>query len=137
MLIVHDRSNVQAVQSKVVQRFLERRFAQLDESIGDEMRSCVEGQFIVVQPGDTAREIEEAAGFPLLKGLFDDAAFGTDDYSPGFEWATDHGDLYEILFVHSDGGDFTAIVIPRQEKGIDGQLLALCATYAKPEPAIT
>lgn len=134
MLILTDRTGVQAVQDEAVQRFLNKRFAQLGDLIGDPEGSDAGGQFIIVQPGDTAEAVEAAAGVPLLHGLFDDAEFGSDDYAPCFEWAADHGDLYEILFAHSDGGDFTAIVIPRQAEGIDRQLLALAATYAIPEP---
>lgn len=133
MLIVANLLEARQVEDEAVRRFLDRRIAQLGDFVGERDAADVGGQWVVVQEGDSPESLDEVIGLPLLHGLFDDAPFGNPDYAPCFEWVADHGELYEVLFAHSDGGDFTSLVIPRRA-GIDGQLLALCAAYATPEP---
>lgn len=132
MLIVTNPLEAQQVEDEAVRRFLLRRIAQLGQGAGGSDLT-IGGQWVVVQEGDRIERIDAVIGMPVLRGLFDDAPFGSADYAPCFEWISDHGAWYEMLFVTNDDGAFSSLVIPRRA-GIDGQLLALCAAYATPEP---
>lgn len=92
-------------------------------------------ELIVVEPGDSANAIEQTAGFPILRSLFDDLPFDHPDFYPCTEILEEHHYeqccIYEMVFIGNDDGAATAIFIPDQE-GIDASLLAMCRSWATP-----
>ena len=86
---------------------------------------------IVVEPGDTVAALEEECGCPILRNLFDEVRFGEPGYAPSFEHLEDHGQCYEMVFILSDDGSGVSVFVPKV-KGIDAELLKLCAAYAAP-----
>lgn len=86
--------------------------------------------FLVVEPGDSQREIEAELGFSPLQNLSDGSRFGEgDDFQPSFEWAVCHGAYYELVFILTDDG-FGTIVLVENDPGIDGDVHALCLEFA-------
>ena len=98
-----------------------------DENLADLAR------FAIVQPGDSAADLERAIGFDVFQNPADGSRLGELDWQPGWEWLTDHGFAYEMCFIMDDSGFGHVIIVPRA-KGIDPALTSLCATYA-PEHA--
>ena len=112
-----------------VRALVEQRMAQIG---GADPFVPALGQFVVVEPGDAMESIEAEVGLPLLTGLFDDTRFGDPDFAPAWEWAVDHGDLYEMAFVLTDDGFAVEVLVP-VVSGIDADLLALCVALVGPE----
>lgn len=134
MLTVHDRSGIQAIPDEPIRSFLTERYSQLVGAIGDGECDDVGGIFIVIEPGDSLVDIEEAAGIPVFHGIFHDPETDGDDLSPCWDWIECHPHCYEALVSTTDGGDFVSIILPRQE-GIDNELLSICASFASPKSA--
>lgn len=112
-----------------IRRLVERRLADIckDERYDPE----IHGEMIVVVPGDTVEHLEEVSGCCILHSFFDDARFGDPEFSPSFEALEEHPTCYEMVFILSDDGFGVEFFIPKQ-RGIEPELLALCAAYAVP-----
>ena len=78
----------------------------------------------IVQPGDTAVDLERALGFSVFRNPADGSWFGEPDWSPGWEWVEDHGSCFEAVFIMDDGG-FGHVVIFEKAEGADTDLMAL------------
>ena len=132
MLVLRDTTAIAGITDPVLRELIERRIREISECCpwdADEL-----GPMIVVEPGDTADELQAIMGFSILEGIFDDSRFGDDDFSPSFEFAEVHGDhLYELVYIVSDGGYGYDIFIVNRS-GIDPTILAFCQTYAVPTP---
>lgn len=131
MLIIHRASEVQSITHPSIKDLVSLRFQQLNSPDDPD----AEGFFIVVEGREAVSEIEQAAGFPILTGLFDDLPFGHPDFYPSSEILEEHRNdntcFYEMVFISNDDGAFTAIFVP-DEEGIDEQLLALARSFATP-----
>lgn len=134
MLILHDSSQLTAIANPYIRQLAGLRFSQL-ESHDDPDAPDADGYFIVVEAGDAVSEIERATGFPILRSLFDDLPFGDPDFYPCTEILEEHRNaqicIYEMVFIGSDDGAFTCLLVP-DEEGIDEQLLALGRSFATP-----
>jgi len=95
-----------------LKRLLTERRDQLGGDITDAAR------FIVVQPGDSLRKLEQELGF---------SPFG-DDPSFAPEWTQDHGSFYEIVWILTDDG-FAHVVLAMKSAGVPTKLVALGAEY--------
>ena len=114
MFILNNSTQLESISDPDLRELLELRRQQL---------GSLEG-LILVDPGDSMADLEEAMGFTFL--FWDD-----DPDSVAFEFIEDHGFCYEMVFIFSDGGGETVLFIPKQE-GIDADLLSLCETHAIP-----
>jgi hypothetical protein len=86
--------------------------------------------FLIVEPGDSEREIAAELQFSLLHNISDGSRFGSDeDFQPSFEWAACHGAFFELVFILTDDG-FGTIVFVANDPGIDGDVHALCLEFA-------
>ena len=91
--------------------------------------------FVIATPGDSMADIEAAAGIPIATNLVDGSRYGDPDYMPSFEWALDHGGVYELPFILSDDGAAVVLIVPDSE-GIDPVLLSMARDHAeKADPA--
>ncbi|MFT3962231.1 hypothetical protein [Propionivibrio sp.] len=130
MLILNDPETVARLTNAQVRQLIEQRIEEISASCpwdADEL-----GPFVVVEPGDTAADLETVMGFSILRGLYDDSRFGDAAFAPAFEFAESHDDqLFELVYIVGDGGyGYNLIVI--NAPGIDPTLLAFCRTYAIP-----
>ncbi len=108
-----------------LKRMLIERRDQLDGEIKGEAR------FIVVQPGDSMKALEQELGWSIFmnpEGYW----FGHPDYYPSWEWLADHGHCFEMVFIMTDDG-FAHVVLVEQSQGVDPELLRLCRMYVTDE----
>ncbi len=104
-----------------IRALLQLRFEQLEGVIDDT-------EFFVVEPSDTADEIEAKTGCAIVSSWFSDEVFGDDDFVPSFDFIEEHRHCYEMMFNTSDDAT-VVLLIPKLER-IDATLLALCQTYS-------
>ena len=132
MIVLRDTEAISTVADPALRQLIELRISQINECCpwdADEL-----GPMIVIEPGDTANDLEAVMGFSILEGTFDESRFGDEDFTPAFEFADAIGDnLFELVYVINDGGYGYDIFIPNRP-GIDPTIHAFCQTYAVPAP---
>jgi hypothetical protein len=106
-----------------LKRLLKLRRDQLGGDITDE------AHFAIVQPADTAADLERTIGFSVFQNPADDSRVGEPEFTPGCEWIQDHGYCFELCFIFDDSGFAYVVVVPKVEH-IDPDLIAFCSTYA-------
>lgn len=109
---------------------IEDRLKQLLRLRRDQLGEDIDlAHFAIVQPGDTAADLEKAVGFSIFVNPADGSHRGELSFSPGFEWLEDHGWCWEQCHIFDDSGAGVLIIIPKQD-GIDPELLSFCQEYA-------
>jgi hypothetical protein len=88
---------------------------------------------IYVEPGDRITDIDRQLGFPVLANRFDGIRFGDSAFTPSWDVLEEHNDCYELIYVINDDGYGFELFISKQP-GVDPELLAMCAAYAKEAP---
>lgn len=99
-----------------IKRLLITRRDQLAEYVESDIGELA--QWLVIEPGDSIADIENAAGFPIITDLT-------------FEWVMDHSGLFELPTILSDDGFGVVLIVPEVE-GIDPALLIVCREHASP-----
>lgn len=98
------------------------------------------GLFVLVEPGDTVADIEQASGAWITTGLFGDTRYGDPDFAPCFEFLERHmGHCFELVEIMNDAGYGVIVIIPEVD-GIDEELMRFCYQYsevASPVPSGT
>ena len=122
MLVLRDPALARRIAVPEIRRLVEQWF--LDVCTEEPYEPDIHGFVIVVEPGDSVRDLEEESGCPLLDA---------DVSSPCFEILEELDTCYEMVFVPGDGDFGVVVFIPKLE-GIDPDLLAVCAEYAVPAP---
>ena len=125
MLVINDPSTLSRLADAEVRALIERRTAELGEDAGL-------ATFIVVEAGDPLDSLDAQLGFSVLSNRFDGSRYGEPGFAPSFEVLEEHPGCYEMVLVLADYGDGVLVFIPKHD-GVDGDLRALCATYAMPE----
>ena len=137
MIVITQSAEVTQVSNPAIRSLLTRRFQQLAESAptATTVSMVTPCEFIVVGAGEAASEIEQAAGYPILTGLFDDLPYTHPDFQPCSEILEEHHHeqytFYEMVFIGNDDGAFACVLIP-DEEGIDADLLAMCRAFSTP-----
>lgn len=108
---------------------VECRFDELTN--GEPFDPEIHGVLIVVEPGDTATDLENVSGCPILTNTITGHRFGEDGFEPLFEYLGEHDSCFELVFVSGDGDFGIVIFIPKTED-IAPELRSFCATYAQP-----
>jgi hypothetical protein len=106
-----------------LKQLLRLRRDQLGGDITDQVH------FAIVQPADTAADLERTIGFSVFQNPADGSRVGEPDFAPGWEWIEDHGFAYELCFIMDDSGFGHVVIIPK-EQGVDPELLDFCRQYA-------
>lgn len=131
MITIRNPSDLPRIANPAIRQLVALRLQQLAPS-ATPATPC---EFIVVEGGEAVSEIEQAAGLPILTGLFDDLPFGHPDFQPCSEILEEHRNenscIYEMVFIGSDDGTFACLVIP-DEEGVDANLLLMLRTFATP-----
>ena len=134
MLILRDPALAKRIADPDIRSLVEQRFVEI--LAGEPYDYDQHGYMIVVEPGDSVDALEEESSCRILRSLFDDTRFGDPDFAPSCEALEEHSGCYEMVFILNDDGFGISIFIPKT-KGIDADLLAMCAIYAEPAPALT
>ena len=132
MLILRETETISAITDEQLRQLIVQRIQEISECSpwdADEM-----GPIVLLEPGDTATDLEAIMGFSILEGIFDEAHFGDEDFAPSFESATAvSAYLFELVYIVSDSG-YGYDIFVMNRPGIDPTLLAFCETYATPSP---
>jgi len=124
-----DPSSTNAIGLPDLQTLVTSRF---DEITGGELFDPdIHGIFIVVEPGDTATDLENVSGCPILTNPISGRQYGDHDFEPLFEYLGEHPCCFEMVFVSGDG-DFGIVIFIPKIGGIAQDLLAFCRHYASP-----
>ena len=133
MIILCDPPQLAGMTNSLLRKLAALRLKQLQSPEYPNAPDIV-GSILVVDGGDSVEGLEDAAGYPILTSL-DDLPFGHPDFYPCSEILEKHTHenacIYEMVFIGSDDGAFTCLLIPDQE-GIDANLLAMCRSFATP-----
>jgi len=125
MLVINDSSSLSRLPDSEVRDLIRQRI----EEYGSDADLAT---FIVVEPGDPLESLDAQLGFSVLANRFDGKRYGDPEFTPSFEVLEEHPGCYEMVLVLADYGDGVLVFIPKHD-GVDGDLRALCATYAMPE----
>lgn len=137
MIVITQSADVTQVSNPAIRSLLTRRFQQLAETAptATNVSMVTPCEFIVVEGGDGVSDIEQAAGYPILTGLFDDLPYTDPDFQPCSEILEEHHHeqytFYEMVFIGNDDGAFACVLVP-DEEGIDADLLAMCRAFSTP-----
>jgi hypothetical protein len=133
MRILRDPAATSQVTDPSIRDLVALRFRQI--LAGEPYDYDRHGYMVIVEPGDTVEQLEQAVGLPILHGLFDDLPYGDPDFTPCFDILEEHRNesstVYEMVFISNDDGFATTVLVPATE-GIPGDLLALCRSFATP-----
>lgn len=128
MLVLRSPEDVAQVEDAYISALLAQRFREItiEGYTYDEL-----GLFVLVEPGDTAADIEQVSGAWITTGLFDDSRYGDPDFAPCFEFLERHvGHCFELVEIMNDSGFGVIVIIPEID-GIDDELLRFCNEYAE------
>lgn len=132
MIIITDRTQIPEITDRHLRQLIEQHIQDIEECCPWDAEEL--GPFILVEPGDTATDLESVMGFSILESIFDDSHFGDEAFAPSFEFAGIVGEaLYELVYVMSDSGYGYDIFIPNCPD-LDPVLRSFCQTYAVPHP---
>ena len=139
MIVLRDPATTSQIADPYIHELVSLRWSQV--LAGEPYDYDRHGYMVVVEPGDTVEQLEQEIGLPILHGLFDDAPFGDDDFTPCFEILEEHTyesstggialRIYEMVFISNDDGFATTVFVPATE-GTDSRLLAMCRSFATP-----
>tara|TARA_R110002049_G_scaffold118676_1_gene272703 strand:- start:278 stop:682 length:405 start_codon:yes stop_codon:yes gene_type:complete len=129
MLTLTDPVATTAITDAHLRELVDSRFEEISD--GEPFDPDIHGVLIVVEPGDTAIELENVSGCSILKNPVSASRFGDPGFRPLFEYLGEHPCCYELVFVSGDGDFGIVMFIPKAE-GIDPDLLAFCRHYACP-----
>lgn len=80
MIVITDRKQITEIAEIPLRQLIEQRIQGIEESCpwdADEL-----GPIIVVEPGDTADDLETVMSFSILECIFDESRFGDEDFVP-------------------------------------------------------
>ena len=86
-------------------------------------------RFIVVQPGDSFKALEQELGFDIFQDA-DGVNFGDPGFSGRWEWLAYHGHCFEMVFILTDDG-FAHVVLIQDSPMQNRRLRLLCLTHAQ------
>lgn len=129
MLTLTAPASTAAITDVTLRELVDCRFDEI--SNGEPFDPDIHGIFIVVEPGDTATDLENVSGCPILTNIITGHHFGEDDFEPLFEYMGEHQSCFELVFVSGDG-DFAIVIFIPKMKDIAPELLSFCTTYAQP-----
>lgn len=109
-----------------LRQLLAERMRQLRSNYDGDLEDIV--HFLVVEPGDTPREVEVELGFSPLRNM-EGICFGDPEFTPDWEWIQCHGRWFELVYILSDDGFGSAIFIAN-DPGTEFDLQSLCLEYA-------
>lgn len=138
MLVLTTPTDLHRITHPGIRQLVAIRLQQLAE-IAPTPTTC---EFIVVEGGEAVSDIEQAAGYPILTGLFDDLPYTDPDFQPCSELLEEHHHeqytFYEMVFIGNDDGAFACVLVPDAEE-IDADLLVMCRKFSTPaiDPAVS
>lgn len=128
MLLLRKPEETAQIEDAYIRALLDQRFQEItiEGYTYEEL-----GLFVLVEPGDTVADIEQASGAWITAGLFGDSRYGDPDFAPCFEFLERHvGHCFELVEIMNDAGYGVIVIIPEVD-GIDEELMRFCHQYAE------
>ena len=127
MIFIRGPTDLPRIADPQLRQLIWLRMTQLaDEDVFDPDRH---GELHVVEPGDTAGDVEFAVSFPILSNVVDGSRWGEIDFSPCCDVIEEYPWGYAMAVSLSDLG--FEVFVPKHP-GTDPALLSLCAAFATP-----
>ena len=128
MLTITDGGSLSRALSSPIDPRLKRLLRNRIQQLNVEDLSTA-ARIVIVQPGDTIANLDQALGFSVFMNPGDGTRYGDPDFTPGWEWIEDHSHSIELLFIMTDDG-FAHVVLAPRDQGINADLLKFCEAYA-------
>ena len=84
-------------------------------------------EYLVIEPGDTERDIIRLVGFSPFVEPIDGARFGEPGFEPPLDWLAKHDGFFELVF--SFGSTFAYVLFIEDSDAVDPDLLSLCREH--------
>jgi len=126
MLTMNDGGSLARALNMPLDPRLKRLLIERRDQLGGDIVDLA--RFIVVQPGDSMRPLEDELGWSIFQNPADGTRFGDPEFTPGWEWLADHVHCFELVFIMTDDGFAHVVLIPNAQ-GVDPDLLKLCGLY--------
>lgn len=129
MLIVSNIAELSQVLRLHIDLRLKRLLIERRDQLGGDIKDIV--RFVVVQPGDSLKALQQELGFDILEDL-DGLSFPDPGFSGGrWDWLVfhSHGQVFEMCLEGTDA--FTHVVLIQNSPMQNRLLRALCLTYAE------
>jgi hypothetical protein len=85
---------------------------------------------VVIEPGDTERDLLDAIGYSPLVNPTTQKRFGQRGFTPSFDWLKLNGDYWELIETVSNDGFAYVIFVPDRDD-TDPELRRLCRMHAE------
>jgi hypothetical protein len=129
MIHIYDRATMaQALTNAIdpqLRTLLRQRSTTLTEG---EYDLTNETELVVIDVGDTEKDIVRLVGFSPLVEPIDGSRFGEGGFTPFWDWLIRHEGWFELTI--SFGSTFAYVLFIRDGGGVDPELLRLCRYYA-------
>ena len=104
---------------------LKRLLIERRDQLGGDFRDV---RFVIVQPGDSMKALEQELGWSVFENITDGRRFGDPEFTPSFEWLAFHdGPVFEMVFNLTD--DFTHVILIPDGPMQNRDLRALCIAH--------
>ena len=114
MLSISDGEALTRALSSTIDDRLKRLLQLRRDQLGGDITE--QAHFAIVQPIDTATDLQQIIGFSVLENPADGTCVGEPDFYPGWEWIEDHGFAYELCFIMDDSGFAHVVIVPRKDE---------------------
>jgi hypothetical protein len=85
---------------------------------------------LVVEAGDSEKDIVEEVAFSPFVNSLDGARFGSPGFQPPFDWMEAHPGWFELIQTVGNDG-FAFVLFVEDAPGTDRELVELCRAYAE------
>ena len=126
MIVVKDLASVQQISNTPIRELVRQR---IDDLGGEGFDSAEIGYILVAQSGDTSAVLSSQLGFDVLCNRMTGIRYDEAGFTPSFEFVEEFPSCYDLVFIISDDGFGVELLVPNT-KGVDPDLLAMCAKYA-------
>ena len=111
MIVLRDPAATSQITDPYIHDLVSLRWSQI--LAGEPYEYDRHGYMVVVEPGDTVEQLEQEIGLPILHGLFDDAPFGDDDFTPCFDILEEHSYESNTVSTKWSSSAMTMGLLPR------------------------
>lgn len=126
MLTITDRGSLSRALSLPIDLRLRQLLIERRDQLGGDIKDIA--RFIVVQPGDSLKALQQELGFDILEDA-DGVTFPDPGFSGRWDWLANHGHIFEMCVEGTDA--FTHVLLIQNSPMQNRVLRALCLTFAE------
>jgi hypothetical protein len=126
VIVVRSLQSTQQISNLQIRELVQQRINDLG---GEAFDTNTLGYFLVIEPGDTLKEIDAQLGFTILANRFTGIAYDQPGFSPSFEFVEQFPFCYDLVLVLSDDGYGVEVLVEKAE-GVPSDLRIMCRVHA-------